>query len=179
MSIHLILFLLSVATAVLTPLACCAESAANSDAPREAGEEAAAAEANPAASGAAAASATVAEKPKARRKSGVSGTVKKLNKKGSKVKILHLDAKPGDHYFVKLRGYPQWPVVVCSEDMLPQQLIKTRPVSAARTDGSYREDFADGGKRVADRTYPVMYLQTNELYVFKLHWPIFLCHAFN
>lgn len=47
--------------------------------------------------------------------------------------------------------------------MLPSQLIKTRPVSAARPDGSYREDYADGGKRAHDRTYPVMYLYTYEL----------------
>ena len=39
----------------------------------------------------------------------------------------------------------------------------TRPVTAARPDGTYREDFADGGKRAGDRTYPVMYLYTNEL----------------
>ncbi len=87
----------------------------------------------------------------------------KLNRKGSKARIVHLDAKPGDHYFVKLKGYPAWPVIVCDEDMLPQQLLKSRPVTAVRPDGTYREDFADGGKRVADRTFPVMYLFTNEL----------------
>jgi len=88
---------------------------------------------------------------------------KKLNRKASKAKILHLDAKPGDHFFAKLKGFPPWPVVICEEDMLPQNMLNTRPVTAARPDGSYREDFADGGKRVADRTYPVMYLHTNEL----------------
>ncbi|KIH87829.1 hypothetical protein SPBR_04874 [Sporothrix brasiliensis 5110] len=86
----------------------------------------------------------------------------KLNRKGSKARIVHLDAKPGDHYFVKLKGYPAWPAVVCDEDMLPQTLIKGRPVTAARPDGTYREDYADGGKRAADRTFPVMYLYTNE-----------------
>lgn len=88
---------------------------------------------------------------------------KKLNKKQSKARILHLDAKPGDHYFVKLKGFPQWPVIICDEDMLPQSLIKSRPVTAKRSDGSYREDYADGGKRAHDRTFPVMYLYTNEL----------------
>lgn len=88
---------------------------------------------------------------------------KKLNKKQSKARILHLDAKPGDHYFVKLKGFPQWPVIICDEDMLPQSLIKSRPVTAKRSDGSYREDYADGGKRAHDRTFPVMYLHTNEL----------------
>ncbi|OAA63682.1 pre-mRNA splicing factor [Niveomyces insectorum RCEF 264] len=86
----------------------------------------------------------------------------KLNRKGSKARMVHLDAKPGEHYFVKLKGYPAWPVVVCDEDMLPQTLIKTRPVTAARPDGTYREDYADGGRRAADRTFPVMYLHTNE-----------------
>lgn len=88
---------------------------------------------------------------------------KKLNKKASKPRILHLDAKPGDHYFVKLKGFPQWPVIICDEDMLPASLLKSRPVTAKRADGTYREDYADGGKKVADRTFPVMYLHTNEL----------------
>ena len=88
---------------------------------------------------------------------------KKLNKKASKARILHLDAKPGDHYYVKLKGFPQWPVIICDEDMLPQSLLKSRPVTAKREDGTYREDYADGGKRAHDRTFPVMYLHTNEL----------------
>jgi len=105
------------------------------------------------------------DKLKARRKStGLGeGKGKKLAKKGSKARILHLDAKPGDHFFVKLKGYPQWPVVVCDDDMLPFTLLHSRPVSAKRVDGTYRDDFADGGKRAADRTFPVMYLHTNEL----------------
>lgn len=107
------------------------------------------------------------DKSKARRKSSavpehLKGG-KKLNKKASKAKILHLDAKPGDHFFAKLKGFPLWPVIICEEDMLPQNMLSTRPVTAARPDGTYREDFADGGKRAADRTYPVMYLHTNEL----------------
>ncbi|KAI0535744.1 hypothetical protein GGR58DRAFT_425723 [Xylaria digitata] len=87
---------------------------------------------------------------------------KKLNRKASKAKILHLDAKPGDHYFAKLKGFPPWPVVICEEDMLPHNMLNTRPVTASRPDGTYREDFADGGKRAGDRTFPVMYLHTNE-----------------
>ncbi|ROW16089.1 hypothetical protein VPNG_01925 [Cytospora leucostoma] len=114
----------------------------------------------------AAAAAPNASKTKtpARRKSaaGADGKGKKLNKKASKAAILHIDAKPGDHYFIKLKGFPQWPCVICDEDMLPHALIKTRPVSAARPDGEYREDYADGGKRAADRSFPIMYLATNE-----------------
>ncbi|KAI2638183.1 hypothetical protein GGS21DRAFT_458885 [Xylaria nigripes] len=104
-----------------------------------------------------------AAKSQPRRKStGVTDKTKKLNRKASKAKILHLDAKPGDHYFAKLKGFPPWPVVICEEDMLPQTMLNSRPVTAARADGTYREDFAEGGKRTADRTFPVMYLHTNE-----------------
>ncbi|CAJ2501772.1 Uu.00g046250.m01.CDS01 [Anthostomella pinea] len=103
------------------------------------------------------------DKSKARRKSsGVAAKAQKLNKKASKAKILHTDAKPGDHFFAKLKGFPPWPVVVCEEDMLPQNMLNSRPVTAVRPDGTYRDDFADGGKRVADRTFAVMYLHTNE-----------------
>lgn len=97
-----------------------------------------------------------------------SGTVpehkgKKLNRKASKAQILHLDAKPGDQFFIKLKGYPLWPCIICDEDMLPHALLKNRPVSAMRPDGTYREDFADGSKKAADRSFPIMYLSTNEL----------------
>ncbi len=88
---------------------------------------------------------------------------KKLSKKASRPRILRLDVKPGNHFFVKLKGYPQWPAVICDEEMLPETLIKNRPVTAARPDGTYRADYADGGRRAGDRTYPVMYLFTNEL----------------
>lgn len=106
-----------------------------------------------------------ADKSKSRRKSigGGAAKGKKLNKKASKPRMMNLDAEPGDHYFVKLKGFPQWPVIICDEDMLPASLLKSRPVTAKRADGTYREDYADGGKNIADRTFPVMYLHTNEL----------------
>lgn len=115
------------------------------------------------AEGAAAEAESAKDKSKARRKSAGDAKAKKLNKKQSKGKILHVDVKPGEHYFAKLKGFPPWPVIIAEEDMLPQSMLSTRPVTAARPDGTYREDFADGGKRIADRTYPVMYLHTNEL----------------
>jgi hypothetical protein len=104
-------------------------------------------------------------KDKSRRKStGASESKgKKLNKKGSMARILHLDAKPGDYFMVKLKGYPAWPTIVADEDMLPKAMLDTRPVTAKRADGTYREDYADGGKRAHDRTFPVMFLETNEL----------------
>lgn len=51
--------------------------------------------------------------------------------------------------------------------MLPHSLLSTRPVTTKQADGSYREQYADGGKRVHERTFPIMFLHTNELYVFK------------
>lgn len=106
-----------------------------------------------------------AGKSKARRKSGgiPEHKGKKLNKKASKAKITHSDAKPGDYFYVRLKGYPLWPAIVCDESMLPNTLIKSRPVTAAGSDGIYRADFADGGPKVKDRSFPVMYLHTNEL----------------
>ncbi|KAI0164809.1 hypothetical protein GGR57DRAFT_212850 [Xylariaceae sp. FL1272] len=122
-----------------------------------------AAETDTTAAGDGAAADAASSKTQPRRKStGVADKGKKLNKKASKAKILHLDANPGEHYFAKLKGFPPWPVVICEEDMLPQNMLKSRPVTAARADGTYREDFADGGKRAAERTFPVMYLHTNE-----------------
>ncbi|KAH8602880.1 hypothetical protein B0O99DRAFT_14557 [Bisporella sp. PMI_857] len=105
-----------------------------------------------------------ADKSKARRKSsGIpEHKTKKLNKKASKAKMTHTDAKPGDYFMIKLKGYPLWPGIVCDETMLPSTLLKSRPVTAARPDGTYRADYEDGGSKVKDRTFPVMYLHTNE-----------------
>ncbi|KAJ4272230.1 hypothetical protein NW762_000941 [Fusarium torreyae] len=97
-----------------------------------------------------------------RRKSTGGGGRKSLSKKASKARLTHLDAKPGDYFLVKLKGFPAWPAIVCDESMLPQALVDSRPVAAARPDGTYTEAYADGGKRVNDRSFPVMYLHTNE-----------------
>ncbi|KAF2146806.1 uncharacterized protein K452DRAFT_294341 [Aplosporella prunicola CBS 121167] len=86
---------------------------------------------------------------------------KKLNKKKS-VANLNLEVKPGQYWMARMKGYAAWPVIVCDEPMLPETLLNKRPVSACRADGTYREDFADGGKNVRDRRYPVMFLGTNE-----------------
>lgn len=66
-------------------------------------------------------------------------------------------------YLVSMKGYPPWPVIICDEQMLPETLLSKRPVSAKRMDGTYREDFADGGKTAKDRRFPIMFLGTNEL----------------
>lgn len=127
---------------------------------KDAAETAAAAEPE---ADAAAADTPAAAKGKGRRKSTAGESKgKTLSKKGSKARLTHIDAQPGDHFLVKLKGFPAWPAIICDEDMLPQALINTRPVSAARPDGSYSEAYADGGKRVHDRSFPVMYLYTNE-----------------
>jgi len=87
---------------------------------------------------------------------------KKLNRKKS-VATLRLDAQPGDYYWARLKGYPPWPSIICDEEMLPESLLISRPVTTKRPDGSYRVDYQDDGKNVRDRTYPVMFLYTNEL----------------
>ncbi|KAF1912423.1 hypothetical protein BDU57DRAFT_582678 [Ampelomyces quisqualis] len=75
---------------------------------------------------------------------------------------LRLDVSPGEMYMVAMRGYQPWPVIICDEEMLPESLLSKRPVSAKRIDGTYREDFLEGGKNAKDRRYPVMFLGTNE-----------------
>ena len=87
---------------------------------------------------------------------------KKLNKKKS-MPNLNLDVSPGEHYWARLKGFPPWPSICCDEDMLPESLLGSRPVSTKRPDGTYREDYLEGGKNARDRTYPMMFLATNEL----------------
>ncbi|KAE8383040.1 hypothetical protein BDV26DRAFT_180109 [Aspergillus bertholletiae] len=86
----------------------------------------------------------------------------KLNRKKSQARITNLNAKPGEYYLARLRSYPPWPSIICDEEMLPKSLLGTRPVTAQRSDGTYREDYADGGKRAHERTFPVMFFETNE-----------------
>jgi hypothetical protein len=87
---------------------------------------------------------------------------KKLNKKKS-MPNLQLDCKPGQYYWARLKGYPPWPAIICDEEMLPESLLASRPVSTTRADGSLRDDFKEGGKNAKERTFPVMFLATNEL----------------
>ncbi|KAL4872216.1 hypothetical protein BDV12DRAFT_193663 [Aspergillus spectabilis] len=101
-------------------------------------------------------------KKSSKRKSTGGDNKSKLNRKKSQSRITHLDAKAGEYYLARLRSFPPWPAIICDEEILPQTLLSTRPVTAQRPDGTYREDYADGGKRVAERTFPVMFLQTNE-----------------
>jgi hypothetical protein len=88
---------------------------------------------------------------------------KKLNRKKSQNLATHIDAEPGEYYFARLKGFPPWPAMICDEEMLPQVLLTSRPVTAKGPDGKYREDFADGGKRQNERTFPVMFMETYEL----------------
>ncbi|KAG9238533.1 hypothetical protein BJ875DRAFT_480201 [Amylocarpus encephaloides] len=103
-------------------------------------------------------------KGKGRRKSGgvPEHKTKKLKKQPSQAKIHHIDAQPGDHFFIRFKGYPLWPGIVADESMLPPALIKSRPNTAARADGTWKEGFEDGGPKTFDRQFPVMYLHTNE-----------------
>ncbi|KAL8923623.1 MAG: hypothetical protein Q9208_004570 [Pyrenodesmia sp. 3 TL-2023] len=88
---------------------------------------------------------------------------KKLNKKASAKRLTNLDAEPGQHYLARMKGHPPWPSVICDEEMLPMSLLDTRPVTTKLPDGTYKKaEYADGGKRVHDRTFPIMFLHTNE-----------------
>lgn len=83
---------------------------------------------------------------------------KKLNRKKSKLD-LHLDAQPGELYLARMKGHPAWPSVICDEAMLPAQLLNTRPVTTALPDGTFKKpEYAEGGKRAHERTFPIMFL---------------------
>lgn len=84
---------------------------------------------------------------------------KKLNKKASSKRMTNLDAEPGQYYLARMKGHPPWPSVICDEEMLPMSLLDTRPVTTKLPDGTYKKaEYADGGKRVHDRTFPIMFL---------------------
>ena len=83
---------------------------------------------------------------------------KKLHKKKSKP-LTNLSAQPGEYYIARMKGHPPWPSIICDEDMLPSSLLNTRPVTAQLPDGSFKKsEYADGGKRAYERTYPIMFL---------------------
>lgn len=88
---------------------------------------------------------------------------KKLNKKKSMPKMTNLDAQPGDYFYARLKSYPPWPSIICDESMLPLSLTSTRPITTKKADGTYNEAYADEGKKITDRTFPIMFLHTNEL----------------
>ncbi|KAF4552614.1 PWWP domain-containing protein [Elsinoe fawcettii] len=122
------------------------------------------AEVDVAAATAAANDSTAASSKNSKRKSSAGvpeHKTKKLNKKKSIVN-LNLDLEAGAMVWARLKGHPPWPAIVCDESMLPEPLLANRPVSTKRPDGTYREDFLEGGKNAKDRTYPVMFLSTNE-----------------
>lgn len=84
---------------------------------------------------------------------------KKLNKKKSKLQITQLDAEPGEHYLARMKGHPVWPSVICDEQMLPQTLLNTRPVTTKQPDGTFKKpEYDEGGKRASERTFPIMFL---------------------
>ena len=83
---------------------------------------------------------------------------KKLNRKKSKP-ALRLDARPGEMYLARLKGHQPWPSIICDEAMLPHVLLNSRPITTAQPDGTYKKpEYAEGGKRVHERTFPIMFL---------------------
>lgn len=108
--------------------------------------------------------ATPAAKDKKRRSSGVpEHKGRRLSKKQSKAKLTNPDAKAGEYYFAKAKGSQPWPSMIADLDMMPEELTKKPLVSAMKADGTWNPNYADGGKAVNDRTFPVLYLGTNEL----------------
>lgn len=121
------------------------------------------AEAKPVSSDAATVATPASAKGKRKSTGGVPEHKKKqLNKKKSMASLI-TNAQPGDYYFAKFKGYAPWPSIICDESMLPETLLATRPVSTENSQGELREDYKEGGKNAKDRTYPVMFLETNEL----------------
>ena len=58
-----------------------------------------------------------------------------------------------------MKGHPPWPALICDEEMLPQTLLSTRPVTTRQADGTFKKaEYDDGGKRAHERTFPVMFL---------------------
>ena len=106
------------------------------------------------------------KKSKNKKRRSSTGIPEHKNKKTNprkKEPELQLDAEAGDLFLANMKGFPKWPSIICDDEMLPETLLQNRPVTARRPDGSYREDFREGGKNVRDRTYPIMYLGTYEL----------------
>ena len=84
--------------------------------------------------------------------------VKKLNRKKSRP-LTNLDCKPGEYYLARLKGHPPWPSIICDEEMLPESLVSSRPVTTPLPDGTFRKaDYGPGGKRAHERTFPIMFL---------------------
>ncbi|QDS72921.1 hypothetical protein FKW77_007990 [Venturia effusa] len=102
------------------------------------------------------------KKEKRKSSGGVPEHKKKNLARKKSMPDLHLDVQPGQYWYSMMKGFKPWPSVICDEEMLPESLLMKRPVSAMRPDGTYREDFMEGGKQVRDRRYPVMFLYTNE-----------------
>ncbi|CAI7636205.1 unnamed protein product [Penicillium glandicola] len=139
---------------------------ASSDKAPEAKADGEAAEAAPADAEAAApaeANGTPASAKKSSKNRRIStGATQKLNRKKSQSRITHLDAKPGQAYLARLRSYAPWPAIICDEGILPPSLLETRPVTAMQKDGSYKGEYGDDGRRAHERTFPVMFFETNE-----------------
>ncbi|CAG8080001.1 unnamed protein product [Penicillium olsonii] len=105
---------------------------------------------------------TPASAQKSSKNRRVSTGTPKLNRKKSQSRITHLDAKPGQYFLARLRSFAPWPAIICDDEILPEAFQEARPVTAMQKDGSYKGEYADGGRRTHERTFPVMFFESNE-----------------
>lgn len=136
-----------------------AEGEAAEAAPAKAEGEAATAEDAPAEANGTPASA----KKSSKNRRSSTGATQKLNRRKSQNRITHLDAKPGQYYMARLRSFAPWPAIICDDEILSESFNESRPVTAMQKDGSYKGEYADGGRRTHERTFPVMFLGSNDL----------------
>lgn len=140
-----------------------ADQAPSSEAPEKAGDAVDAAPVDAEAAAPEANGAPASAKKASNNRRASTSTTQKLNRKKSQTRITHLDAKPGQTYLARLRSYAPWPAIICDEGIMPPSLLDTRPVTAMQKDGSYKGEYGDGGRRTHERTFPVMFFETNEL----------------
>lgn len=71
-----------------------------------------------------------------------------------------LNVEPGQYWLCKMSGYPDWPCIICDESILSKEMRNQRPVTARQPDGEFKPDYADGGRKERERTYPVLFLDS-------------------
>ena len=103
---------------------------------------------------------TLVKKPTKRKSIGVpEHRAKRTPKKAGPE--AHLDVEVGQYWLCKMSGYPDWPCIICDEAILSKEMLNQRPVTARQSDGNFKPDYADGGRKEKERTYPVLFLDAS------------------